>query len=971
MKNNAARGAFEEIVAVPVKDAERPEKNPIFPNKPVLPDSHEKGRRQWLTKTILSIIILFSIAFESLAQQAMLELSGPWTYQLDSLDAGEKNGWNARLFSQQLPLPGTLDDAGIGTPNDLSLRLEKSTLLQLTRKHHYTGAVWYSREVNIPENWKTKNITLQLERVIWETQVWVDGKKCGMNESIVAPHAFDLTNSLSPGKHIISIRIDNREKYDVSHSTRNLAHAYTDGTQIIWNGVIGKMRLVARENIFIDETQVYPDFDAGTVTTVVTLKNASGSKASGELTVQVSGLPAVVTQPFAFTGDRATITAQYVLGKDFKAWDEFDPHLYTLSLKIAAGKGKKKTADERTVTFGMRKLGREKNVLLLNNHRIFLRGTLECAIFPLTGYPPMDVPGWKKIFETARSYGLNHLRFHSWCPPEAAFQAADENGFYLQIELPLWSPTAGKDDRINTFLKEEAYRIIRYYGNHPSFCFWSMGNELEGNFDWIKGLLTELRKADQRHLYTTTTFTFQKGKGLWPEPVDDFYITQYTKKGWVRGQGIFDTDLPSFDKDYRAAADSMPVPLISHEIGQYSIYPDLKEIEKYTGVLSPLNFKAIRQDLQQKSLLDQAPSFTKASGKFAVELYKEEIERALKTPGFSGFQLLDLHDFPGQGTALVGVLDAFWESKGLITPEAFRQFCSPVVPLARYSKAVYTNAETFDASFEIANFGQQALKNAAPTWTIKGSDGKTLASGKLKTTDIPVGNGFDLGSIRYGLSAIHEATALTLEVALEGTVYKNSWKIWVYPAQLATTPGDVIITQSLSEALGHLSKGKNVLLNPPLNSIQGIEGKFVPVFWSPVHFPDQPGSMGLLCSPTHPALKYFPTEDHSDWQWWRLCKTSKPMLLDGFASVKPIIQVIDNFFKNRRMGDLVEVKAGKGKLMICSIDLSDSATQHPEARQLLYSILHYMNSSEFNPSVTVTESDLAKLIKPVVPKAAN
>jgi hypothetical protein len=912
-------------------------------------------------RKIFSAIILAIACSGCLAQEAVLDLAGQWTYKLDSLSTGERENWSGKLFEHTLQLPGTLDDNSIGKPNTLSAKLEKAILLQLTRKHTYTGAVWYSREVNIPEAWKNKNISLWLERVLWESQVWVDGKKAGMNESIVGPHEFDLTPFLTPGKHILTLRIDNREKYDISHSDRNLAHAYTDGTQIIWNGVIGDFHLRAREKIFIENIQIYPDTDAGKVTAIATLKNPLKIKTQVSLNATLTGLPSPVKQSLTISEDQKTITLNFDLGKDFKPWSEFDPYLYTLSVSIQSGEGKKKAQDSKSVSFGMRKIGRHGNILELNNHRIFLRGTLECAIFPLTGYPPMDVASWKKIYETARSYGLNHLRFHSWCPPEAAFQAADETGFYLQVELPLWSLTAGEDERINRFLKEEAYRIIKHYGNHPSFCFWSMGNELQGNFDWIKELLTELKKSDNRHLYTTTTFTFQKGKGLAPEPVDDFYVTQYTKKGWVRGQGIFDTGPPAFDKDYRAATDSISVPLISHEIGQYSIYPNLREIKKYTGQLEPLNFKAIQQDLVQKNMIAQADDFTKASGEFAVELYKEEIERALKTPGFSGFQLLDLHDFPGQGTALVGILDAFWESKGLITPQAFSQFCSPVVPLIRYKKAIYTNDELFEASTEITNFGKDILKNATPEWNISDTNGKILASGKLNTTDIAIGNCIPLGKIHFPLNLIKQATTLTISMTLPGTPYKNTWKIWVYPSALPVSHGDVIVTPSLNEALLHLAKGKKVLLNPPPDSIKGIEGKFVPVFWSPVHFPDQPGSMGILCDPVHAALKHFPTENHSDWQWWYLCKNSRPMLLDNLSTLKPVIQVVDNFYKNRRLGTMVEAKAGNGKLMICSINLTGNTEKHPEVRQLLFSILQYMNSADFNPKTSVSEGDLKKL----------
>lgn len=113
---------------------------------------------------------------------------------------------------------------------------------------------------------------------------------------------------------------------------------------------------------------------------------------------------------------------------------------------------------------------------------MFLRGTLECCIFPLTGYPPTTKEGWSKVFRSAKEWGLNHLRFHSWCPPKAAFEVADSLGFYLQVELPLWSLNVGENPAMNQFLYDEAKRILSEYGNHPSFCFLSLGNELQPDF---------------------------------------------------------------------------------------------------------------------------------------------------------------------------------------------------------------------------------------------------------------------------------------------------------------------------------------------------------------------------------------------------------------------------------------------------------------------------------------------------------
>jgi len=397
------------------------------------------------------------------------------------------------------------------------------------------------------------------------------------------------------------------------------------------------------------------------------------------------------------------------------------------------------------------KLSNENSLLHINGRQLFLRGTLESAIFPLTGHPPTDKPGWAKVFGTAKLYGLNHIRFHSWCPPKAAFEVADSLAFYLQVELPMWSLQVGEDLKADHFITDEARRISLEYGNHPSFCFWSMGNELEGNFDFLNNLVTKLKQSDPRHLYTTTSYSFQPQHGKWPEPTDDYFVTQETKLGWVRGQGIFNQKPPSFIEDYSSALTGLPVPIVTHEVGQYASFPNISEISKYTGVLAPMNLIAIRNDLQKKGMLPLAPLYLKASGKLAALLYKEEMERILRTNGASGIQLLDLHDFPGRGTADIGLLDAFWDSKAILSPDEFRSFCSPVVPLLRFPKATYTNDETFHCVAELANFSGASLETVIPEWTLVDDAGKQVSAGRLQKTNISVGDGHNLVTIEVKL----------------------------------------------------------------------------------------------------------------------------------------------------------------------------------------------------------------------------
>lgn len=894
--------------------------------------------------TVLGMIVLFSTSCKQGVKE--IGLAGEWKIVLDSLDQGIVDEWYNRTFTDKITLPGTLCDAGYGTPCTLKPVMEKEIFLNLKRKYDYIGPAWYRKEVTIPRNWKDKNILLTLERVIWNSQVWVNGKKVeGYNESLTTPHYFELGNYLVPGQtNSIVIRIDNRKQHDIS--VRNLAHAYTNDTQTIWNGILGRMLLTAKDKISIEELHLTPDVDNRKVNVAVrisspvsgkiilTVNNPEGKSLPG-MEVPIEGKEAIFDYPM----------------NDPLLWDEFHPNVYEVTVTLQSGE----FTDTRSETFGIRKLTNKDALLQINDRRLFLRGTLECSVFPLSGYPPTDKTGWKKVFSTARAYGLNHIRFHSWCPPEAAFEVADEMGFYLQVELPLWALNVGEDEATVDFLYDEADRIMKEYGNHPSFCFWSLGNELQGDFGVMDKLLISLKKRDHRHLYMTTSFTFEQGHGSWPEPNDDFWVTQWTKNGWVRGQGIFDNQPASFNKDYSSAVEGLPVPLITHEIGQYSVFPNLKEIDKYTGNLMPLNFKAVAKDLEKKKRLHLANDYLMASGKLAVLLYKEEIERALKTPGFSGFQLLDLHDFPGQGTALVGILDAFWESKGLITPEEFRWFCSPVVPLARFEKATYLNNETLDVQFEVANFSDGVLRDIQPLWTLSRTDGTLVAQGELCRQDISLGNGLVLGNVSVPLTSVSEAGKLVLTVRFKDTEYRNSWNIWVYPESIPEVKEDVFFTRNFMEAQKALEQGKKVLLNPIIEEINGLEGKFVQVFWSPVHFPNQPGTMGVLCDPAHPALVHFPTEMHSNWQWWDICKNAKTIELDSVKeNLQPIVRMVDNFYKNRNLGLVFEAKVGNGKLLFCSSDLADNRDLRPVARQLYYSLMEYMQSTQFNPSEEVS-----------------
>ena len=879
-----------------------------------------------------------------------LNLAGQWNVTYDKDKVATIN------------LPGTLTDGNLGTPCTLKPSMSKEVFLNLKAKYSYVGKATYSRKVLVPKEWKKQRVILHFDRTLWTSQVKVNGillsKIC---ESLSVPHEFEITDYVAFGKdNLLEITIDNSKKYDISLS--ELAHCYTNETQTKWNGILGKICLETKPQTYIQQVSVFTKKQQGHMHVKVELqgdtvlsKNKRGKMEKIRFSI------------YSPQGNEVKDTLLDVKGKlvefdthvkDAQLWDEFTPNVYTASVEYQ----NRKMIDRKTVSFGFRDLSNEQALLHINQHRMFLRGTLESCVFPLKGYPAMDELGWKHIFEKAREYGLNHIRFHSWCPPEAAFVVADKMGFYLQVELPVWAMNVGNDHAAFNFLCAEADRILSTYGNHPSFCFLSLGNELQGDFKVMDTLLMHLKEKDSRHLYTTTSFTFAKGHGDWPESPDDYWVSQWSKTGWLRGQGVFEDQPVSFSKDYSSSIENLPVPVVTHEIGQYSVYPDISSISKYTGNLIPLNLMSIKENLQKKGRLENAASYLSASTRFASILYKEELERAMKTSGYSGFQLLGLTDYPGQGTALVGLLDAFWDGKDEASDAMFKQVCAPVVPLASFEKATYTNNEIFKASLQIANFSASTLNNAALVWCMKREDGSILNQGVLKQQNVKVGNNQILAEIAVPLSSIVKAERLTLSLSIAHTEIANEWKIWVYPSDIKIDQREIVVTNDIDKACLALNKGKKVLLNLPKDNIRGLEGKFLPVFWSPVHFPNQPGTMGVLCNPKHPALADFPTEEHSNWQWWNLCKNATTMQLDSIENqIDILVGMMDNFYKNRNLGLVFETQVGKGKLVVCSIDMNE-VDARPVARQLKYSLIEYMKSSAFHPKGKVEFEYLKKVI---------
>lgn len=923
-----------------------------------------------------------------------ISLAGTWRFALDPESVGVEERWFARNLADTVRLPGTTDENHKGVKKD-----ERCTD-RLSRVWYWKGRAWYQRRVTIPDGWKGKRITLFLERTK-HTRVWVDETFCGWDDTLSAPQQFDVTRAMTPGDHTISVLVDNSRLPPVGPS-----HAVDERTQTNWNGIIGRIELLATAPVWLEDVQVYPDPEKRQAVVRAVVGNVTGHAASGRLTVGCESHN--VAQPSTFATQVFQVEAPerenvveftYEPGDDVPLWDEFQPALLRLNLALETTAGGEVHRDQRSAVFGMRRFATRRNQFTINGRPVFLRGKLDCCLFPLTGYPPMDKAGWLRVLSIARSYGINHYRFHSWCPPEAAFEAADELGIYFQVELPnkrshFAPPEEGAEAKIDhhdlksaeaevslyEYARREGELIFKAYGNHPSFVMFTLGNELgrnQGMFD----LVAHFKRLDPRRLYAQGSNNMHWNPSL--AEGDDFWVTCKTGKTLpVRGsffQGDYpdahiENRPPSTMVDYGESIAGVPVPVVAHEVGQFQVSPDFREIPKYTGVTRARNLETFRERLRAAGMLDQAHDFVRASGALAIICYREDIEAALRTPGLGGFQLLDLQDFPGQGTALVGILNVFMESKGLIAPEDWRQFCCETVPLLRMKKYTWTTDETFVGRVQVAHYGPADIPDARVTWTVADGEGKKVAAGAFEPVTIEQGKVGEVDTFAVPLGEVRAPQKLAITVAIEGTEYRNEYPIWVYPPKVDTSvPRGVMVTDSFGAAATqeHLASGGKVLLLPRLDRLpHSIKGSFQTDFWCFPMFRRAaerrgievaPGTLGILCDPEAPALARFPTEFHSDWQWWHLVKNSRPVILDETpADYRPIVQVIDNFERNHKLGLLFETRVGRGKMLVCAINLL-ALQDKPEARQLLHSLLRYLDSPEFAPKAELDAGLLRRL----------
>ncbi len=1000
-------------------------------------------------------------------------LAGLWSVELSDGTLGE------------MYLPGTLDENRIGHrdvgngrvhPDEEPAGLEEGSTpnsviaTRFTRNYTFEGIAYLRRKISFDAP-AGKRIFLEAERAR-VLALKVNGQEIPdfIEPSISTPHIFEVTGLLGARREQKPCGQEEKIQEDEltlisDNSYQGLPHdaivyssAATDETQTNWNGILGDIRLRIEESVFLQMVRVYPkgenldvevevcsdrecsavvglfsealDWEAVQNQAPQTVQapdsgkmfareTCEGEKNCGE---SVSAEGYVERRVFLRKGWNSVSFVRLPLRSDVRRWDEYEGFLYEMRARLQVYDGDQQ---EKTVTFGIRDFGDDgKGKLALNGRTIFLRSEANCAEFPETGHPPMTVEEWTDVLIRLRSYGVNCVRFHSHCPPEAAFTAADRLGLLMQPELSHWNPKdAFESEESFAYYQKEMRRVILQLANHPSFVMLTFGNELQAGelgHERMRQMLRMARKLDDTRLYAEGSNVHYGEREC--EQESNFYATQSYLGAELRGtfanhdphnrkiKGYINNQYPDACTDYRKTMEKIRKtyrkPVFSFEVGQFEVLPDFDELEEFRGVSRPDNYRLIQEKAKQLGLSDVWKRYVEATGELALIGYREEIEAALRTEQLSGISLLGLQDFPGQGTALVGMLNSHLQPKpfSFARPERFRAFFRDQLPLVMLPRYTYEYGEVLRAEVKLANYGKRFLAGklhyALREWRdelgepgeevmsapggAREKEGSTgiLAEGTLPWIMCPQGQLTEAGVLelpldRKTLSGMEgerrnvidagRARHLKLTVSLDGV--ENSYPVWVYPPVRPVCPASVYEARFLDEQAGAvLEAGGKVYLSPDSDAQSlphSIQAQFTTDFWSVGTFPMQEGGMGQLIQEKHPIFREFPTSFHTDWQWWAPASQRAiilPQNQAGLLKTASIITEMDSYAYMRPMTQLLECRVGKGKLLLSSLGLQN-LQQYPETRALQAAIYRYMDSEEFAPQQEVELEVLKSLVK--------
>ena len=339
-------------------------------------------------------------------------------------------------------------------------------VLKLLEPAYADSAAVYRQSVYVPQKWDKNRVQLFIERPLGATTVRVNGFEVGGDSTIAIPHILDVTKRIVAGqRNTVEIQV-------AGHDSR---------------GIVGSVELRAQpRHLYINKVSVHPKPYNAQVGVELDLRGQSPNFSYYGVQIMIQHEDKDSAAIFVGHEDIYDYHMEVDMGipEQDRFWDEFHPNVYRMAVSAAD--------DYKELTFGMREAGVVDGRLFINSHPVYLRGAMMDDYFPEWGRMPTDVSTWEKMFRRLEAMGLNHVRFKGYCPVEAAFEAADKVGMYLQPE--------GK----NLF---ELGRMADVYGHHPSLVLMAVGDSC---YVWNDGYLAPVQ-LNQRVIYGADMLQYKLG----------------------------------------------------------------------------------------------------------------------------------------------------------------------------------------------------------------------------------------------------------------------------------------------------------------------------------------------------------------------------------------------------------------------------------------------------------------------------
>ncbi len=897
--------------------------------------------------------------------------------------------WSVEVKGEIYPvvIPGTLDENHIGDKDNILVKKEGREFVKVdgpiatrfTRKYSYMGPAFYRKTISSEDIKGMKEdsrafLIVERSRAL---ELFVDGKMIPSTRgSLSTPYYFEVTGLLNEGSTIEFV-CDNSYK-ELPMANIIYSSAATDETQTNWNGLLGKVGIEVVPRSFISAFHIYTHGHKA----YAKVTGSAYKGFNGMVSIRSKTFEKEYVQSFSIDSENDSYCVELedmALSCNALLWDEYEGNLEECLVTLCDDKNNE--LHSITECFGIRDFSYDKEGrLTINQRRFFLRGEANCALFPEEGHWPMDEKSWEDIMEKYKSYGINCVRFHSHCPPKAAFLAADKLGIMVQPELSHWNP-------VDAFLPEHSYEyyekelreILDEYSNHPSFVMLSLGNELKSDDEGVRRmekLLDITKEKDSTRLYTWGSNNFYGEKGC--NQKSDFYTSSNFLTEMLRGTsagmtGHINEEYPGSCHDYSAVMSKLretyDKPVFGFEVGQFEMLPDFDELQDFKGVTRPDNFEIIKNRAKERGMLPDWKKYVEATGELALLCYREEVEAVLRTKEMSGLSLLGIQDFSGQGTALVGMMNSHLEKKpfDFSDPCRFRSFFTQSLPLVLLKKYTYTYEEAIEFQVLVANYSKDELTGGFEIKLIEHGSQRVAASRNLGEDKVfTKGSLESAGKTSFMLKDVFadSDTARRLDIVVLSKTkedVKNTYPVWIYPDLVPICPSDIYETETLDDkAKKLLEEGGTVFLAPPSDKEHipnSIKGQFSTDFWSVGTFDFQEGGMGQYIDKEHPVFRNFPTESYTQWQWWPMAN-QRAVILN--KDIKPIIIEMDSYSYLRKMAQLFEGRCKNGRVMVSTLGLKE-LQNYPEARALLRCIYDYVKCDDFCPEQEFSIADLEAL----------